>query len=34
LFFWTVIPAIAALVEMIVFLSTSDESFNRRYNTK
>ena len=32
LFFWTGIPAIVALVDMIVFLTTSEERFDAKYN--
>jgi len=32
LFFWTGIPAIIAFIEGIVFLCTSDESWDERYN--
>jgi len=31
LFCWTFIPAIAALVEAIIFLTMSDERFSRKY---
>ena len=31
LFFWTFIPAIISFFEAIVFLCTSDESWNRKY---
>ncbi len=33
LFFWTFVPAIAGLIEAIVYLSMSDEAFNARYNS-
>ena len=32
LFCWTFIPAVVGLIEGIVYLSLSDESFNARYN--
>lgn len=32
LFFWTFIPAFVALVDFIVFLTTSEEKFNSKYN--
>ena len=32
LFFWTFLPAIAAFVELIIFLTQSDEQFDRQYN--
>lgn len=32
LFFWTLIPAIVALVEFIQFLTMTDEAFNAKYN--
>ncbi|RYY79030.1 MAG: TM2 domain-containing protein [Moraxellaceae bacterium] len=31
IFFWTFIPAIAAFVEFIIYLCTSDEDFARKY---
>ena len=31
IFFWTFIPAIIAFVEFILFLTMSDEEFNRKY---
>lgn len=31
LFFWTFIPAIVAFVEMIIYLTMSDEDFARKY---
>ena len=31
-FFWTFIPAVVALVDRIIFLTQSDEAFNRKYN--
>lgn len=30
-FFWTFIPALAALIEFILFLTMSDEKFNLKY---
>lgn len=30
--FWTFIPVIVAFVEVFIFLTMSDEEFNRRYN--
>ncbi len=32
LFCWTLIPGLVALIETIVFLATSDESWNAKYN--
>jgi TM2 domain-containing membrane protein YozV/ribosomal protein S27AE len=32
IFFWTLIPAIIALVEFITYLIMSDEEFNAKYN--
>ena len=32
LFFWTGIPALIAFVEAVVYLCTSDESFDSQYN--
>ncbi len=32
LFFWTFIPAIAAFIDFIIFLTESEESFNAKYN--
>ena len=32
LFFWTFIPAIVALVDFIVLLTTDDDAFNLKYN--
>jgi TM2 domain-containing membrane protein YozV/Tfp pilus assembly protein PilE len=32
LFFWTLIPGLVAFVEFIVFLCTSDERWNEKYN--
>ena len=32
LFCWTFVPAIVGLIEGIVYLSMSDQSFNARYN--
>lgn len=32
LFFWTWIPAIIAFVEAIIYLTKSDEDFDRMYN--
>ncbi|MDB5272231.1 MAG: hypothetical protein JWO58_598 [Chitinophagaceae bacterium] len=34
LFFWTLIPAVAAFVDFIIFLTVSDEKFNAKYNKK
>ena len=31
LFFWTFIPSIIAFIEFIIFLTMSDEEFNRKY---
>jgi len=31
LFFWTFIPAIAAFIEGILYLTKSDEEFQRQY---
>ena len=31
-FFWTLIPSIAALVDGIIFLTQTDEAFNAKYN--
>ncbi|MDR1056297.1 MAG: NINE protein [Prevotellaceae bacterium] len=31
-FFWTFIPAIIALIDFIVFLTMSEETFNQKYN--
>lgn len=31
-FFWTFIPAFVALIEGILYLTMSDEEFNRKYN--
>ena len=33
LFCWTFIPAVAALVELIMLIVMSDEEFNRKYNS-
>ncbi len=33
-FCWTLIPAVASFVEFIIFLTMSDEAFDRKYNTK
>jgi TM2 domain-containing membrane protein YozV len=32
IFFWTLIPAIIAIVEFITYLIMSDEEFNAKYN--
>lgn len=32
LFCWTFVPAILALIDFIVILSTSKEAFNKKYN--
>jgi len=32
LFFWTWIPAILAILEIIILLCTSDESFKQKYS--
>lgn len=34
IFFWTLIPAIIALIEAIVLLVMSDEDFNKKYNVE
>jgi TM2 domain-containing membrane protein YozV len=34
LFFWTLIPGVIALIDFIVFLSMSEESFNAKYNSR
>ena len=34
LFCWTFIPAVVALIEMIIFITLSDEEFSRRYGSK
>ena len=34
LFFWTLIPGIAAFIDGLIFLTESDESFNAKYNPK
>lgn len=31
LFFWTFIPAIVALIELIIFLTMSEEAFAKKY---
>ena len=31
IFFWTMIPAIVAFIEFIIYLVTSDEDFKRKY---
>lgn len=31
-FCWTFIPAIMALVEFVIYISMSDEEFERKYN--
>ncbi len=31
IFFWTFIPAIAAFIEFIIYLCTSDEEFAKKY---
>lgn len=31
LFFWTLIPALIAFIEFIIFLTMSDEVFNKKY---
>ena len=33
LFFWTLVPAIIAIVDFVIFLTMSDEKFNAKYNT-
>ena len=33
LFFWTFIPAIVAFIELIIFLTMSDDAFNQKYNS-
>ncbi|MDR0762239.1 MAG: NINE protein [Campylobacteraceae bacterium] len=32
IFFWTLIPALIAFVEFIIYLIMSDEEFNAKYN--
>jgi TM2 domain-containing membrane protein YozV len=32
IFCWTLIPCIIAFVDFIIFLTMSDESFNKKYN--
>lgn len=34
LFFWTFIPSLVALIQIILLLVTSDEAFDAKYNTK
>ena len=34
LFFWTLIPAIAAFIGTLMLLTMSDENFNAKYNAK
>lgn len=34
LFCWTFIPAVIGLIEAIIFMTTSEESFNAKYNSK
>lgn len=34
LFFWTLIPAIVAFIEGIIYLCMSDDAFNEKYNTR
>ncbi len=34
LFFWTLIPALIAFIEAIIYLTMSDEDFNRKYNMR
>ncbi len=31
-FFWTFIPALISIIEIVVFLTMSDADFNRKYN--
>ena len=31
LFFWTFIPTILAIIEMIIYICTNDEDFARKY---
>lgn len=31
IFFWTFIPAVIAFIEFIIFLTMSDDAFNRKY---
>jgi len=31
-FFWTWVPAIVALIEVIILLCTTDEAFSEKYN--
>ena len=33
LFFWTLIPGVAAFIDGIIFLTETDESFNQKYNS-
>jgi TM2 domain-containing membrane protein YozV len=33
IFFWTLIPALAALIEFFIYLTMSDEEFSAKYNT-
>ena len=30
-FFWTFIPAILAIIEIIIYICTNDEDFTRKY---
>jgi len=32
LFFWAVIPSILAFIDFIVFITMSDENFDKKYN--
>ena len=34
LFFWTLIPALIAFIESIIFLTMDQQEFDRRYNTQ
>jgi len=34
IFCWTLIPAVIALVDFVVFVSISEETFNAKYNNK
>lgn len=34
IFFWTFIPSILALIDLIILICLSDEDFNKKYNVK
>ncbi len=34
LFFWTFVPSLLALIDIVVMLVEGDESFNKKYNKK